>query len=190
MVHRLLNAVGARHRRAVGLAPLLPWGRGRWAALGRATLLPLAVALVATAAVAAVEGTGSIVALLMSLRPRSRLPPSRANSSSGRGRARRSAATPHRGHSRAPCSGTAVATAVTSCTRVWPCCCSAWLRRPRSTPRARRALKVGERLELSGGREVQYVRSTGRIVLMPASAWSASRSARSCRCGGMASAPR
>lgn len=148
-----------------GLAPLLPWGRGRWAALGRATLLPLAIALVATVAVAAVEGTGSIVALLMvaaasftiaavsrefliGMRARKALsgdPAPRAFVRAVLGNRRRYGGYLVHAGLAVLLLGVAASTAF-------------------DTTR-QRELKVGERLELSGGREVQYLRSTGRIVL-------------------------
>jgi cytochrome c-type biogenesis protein CcmF len=48
-----------------GLAPLLPWGRGRWGALARAVVLPAAAATAAMLAAALAAGTGSPAALLM-----------------------------------------------------------------------------------------------------------------------------
>ena len=48
-----------------GLAPLLPWGRGRWGAFGRATLVPFAAAIAGGVVTVVAGGTGSIAAILM-----------------------------------------------------------------------------------------------------------------------------
>ncbi|MDQ8046925.1 MAG: cytochrome c-type biogenesis CcmF C-terminal domain-containing protein [Solirubrobacteraceae bacterium] len=50
-----------------GLAPLLPWGRGRWGAFGKAAIVPLAGGVVVAVLTVAMAGTHSVAAILMAL---------------------------------------------------------------------------------------------------------------------------
>lgn len=148
-----------------GLAPMLPWGRGRWAALGRATLLPTAVATVATLGVALAAGTGSVPALLMTFasvftivavgrevftgaRARKALTGDRGLTAAGRAvagnRRRYGGYLVHAGLATL-LLGVAASTAFDTTVQ--------------------RQLQPGERIQLAGGREVEYERTTGRIVL-------------------------
>lgn len=148
-----------------GLAPLLPWGRGRWGAFAKATLLPLAVAATAVAVTAVGGGTGSVAALLMAgacaftltavgrefwigARARRSLTgdaPLRALQGAVAGNRRRYGG--YLVH-----AGLAIVLLAVAASTAF------------DTTR-QRPLAAGERFALSGGREIEFVRPTGRIVL-------------------------
>ncbi|MBO9532172.1 MAG: cytochrome c biogenesis protein CcsA [Solirubrobacteraceae bacterium] len=150
-----------------GLAPMLPWGRGRWGALGRATLVPLAVAIIATAVAIAVAGTGSIVALLMVFASAFTITAVAREFLIG-GRTRRALS-----GDRGPM---AIVHAVRGNRRrfggylVHAGLATLLLAVAASTAfdtTVQRELRPGQKIALAGGRQVQYERTTGRIVLSP-----------------------
>ena len=148
-----------------GLAPLLPWGRGRWGAFGKAILLPLVVAILAGAVTAVAGGTDSIAAILMAsaaaftlvavarefiigARARRALtgdaPPVALLRSVAGNRRRYGGYLVHAGLATlllAVAASTAFDT-----TKQQP-------------------LVAGQKLDLAGGRQLEYLRPTGRIVL-------------------------
>ncbi|MBJ7470550.1 MAG: heme lyase CcmF/NrfE family subunit [Solirubrobacteraceae bacterium] len=148
-----------------GLAPLLPWGRGRWGAFGRATLLPLAVSLVVLGITVAAAGTDSPAALLMAwicaftivsvgrefwigARARRALtgdaPLKALGGAIGGNRRRYGGYLVHAG-----LAMTLLAVAASTAF---------------DTTR-QRPLAAGERLQLAGGRELEFVRPTAEIIL-------------------------
>ncbi len=148
-----------------GLAPLLPWGRGRWGAFGRATLLPFAVAAVVVGLTAFAGGTGSIAALLMAgvcaftltsvgrefwigARSRQSLTgdaPLRALQGSIAGNRRRYGG--YLVH-----AGLAITLLAVAASTAF------------DTTR-QRPMETGQRIKLAGDRELEYVRPTAQIVL-------------------------
>ncbi len=148
-----------------GLAPLLPWGRGRWAAFGRAILLPAAVAVVATVLTIVAAGTGSISALLMVFASAFTIVAVGREYVIG-ARTRRSLS-----GDRGP---TAMLRAIAGNRRryggymVHAGLATLLLAVAASTAfdtTVQRQLRPGERIDLAGGRQVEYLRTTGEIVL-------------------------
>jgi cytochrome c-type biogenesis protein CcmF len=148
-----------------GLAPLLPWGRGRWGAFGKATLVPLAAAAVAAVVTGVVAGTHSIGALLMAFasaftivavgrefvigaRARRALtgdaPPVALLRAAAGNRRRYGGYLVH--------AGLAVTLLAVAASTAFD-------------TTHQQSLAAGQRLTLAGGREIQYVKPTGRIVL-------------------------
>ncbi|MEH3052808.1 MAG: cytochrome c biogenesis protein CcsA [Patulibacter minatonensis] len=148
-----------------GLAPMLPWGRGRWTAFGKAALWPTAVAALAVVGSAAAAGTGSPVALVMVFAAAFTLTAVVREFLLG-GRTRRALS-----GDRGP---VAIARAVAGNRRrfggylVHAGLATLLLAVAASTAfdtTVQRQLKPGERVDLAGGRQVEYERTTGRIVL-------------------------
>jgi cytochrome c-type biogenesis protein CcmF len=148
-----------------GLAPLLPWGRGRWAAFGRAVILPAVVAAAATVLTIVAAGTGSIAAILMvfasaftitavarefliGARTRRALSGDRGPRALVRavaGNRRRYGG--YLVHAGLATLLLAVAASTAFDTTV------------------QRQVRPGEKIDLAGGRQVEYLRTTGKIVL-------------------------
>ncbi len=148
-----------------GLAPLLPWGRGRWAAFGRATLLPLAAGLATGVATALAGGTGSIAAILLATAAGFTLVAIGREYVIG-ARARRALT--------GDAPALALLHAVSGNRRryggylVHAGLSTLLLAVAASTAfdtTKQQPLRQGERIQLAGGRELEYVKPTGRIVL-------------------------
>jgi cytochrome c-type biogenesis protein CcmF len=128
-----------------GITPLLPWGRGRWRALGRAMLLPAAAATLTTALAATAAGTDSISALLMVFASTFTIVAVSREFLIG-ARSRRALS-----GDRGPAGLATLLLGVAASTAY--------------DTTVQRQLQPGEKITLADGRQVQYEKTTGRIIL-------------------------
>lgn len=148
-----------------GLAPLLPWGRARWGAIGRAAVLPLVAAFVTAGLTVSLGGTDSGAAILIAFACGFTLVAVAREFWIG-GRARRALT----GH--APLAS--LREAVMGNRRryggylVHAGLAMVLLAVAASTAfdtTRQQPLETGEKLELAGGRQLEYLRPTGEIIL-------------------------
>jgi cytochrome c-type biogenesis protein CcmF len=148
-----------------GLAPLLPWGKGRWGAFGRAALAPLVAALLAGSLTATLGGTDSIAAILVAAASTFTLVSVIREFVIG-ARARRALS--------GDAPPTALLRAIAGNRRryggylVHAGLATLLLAVAASTAfdtTKQQQLRIGQKIDLAQGRQLQYVKPTGRIVL-------------------------